>query len=247
MFEWAAMIIGAEDPEYQRGATALDTQRTGNLGIRQYCLDTSLERRGGSGSDLLSVIGNSNVWGRALTDSEVGQNGLMFVVAGLETTRNAISGGTLALIENPDQLRRLRADRSLMRPAVEEILRWTTPLVQAMRTATKDVELGGKQVREGDRVVMCHAAANRDEAAFADPDRFDVGRAPNEHLAFGRGAHYCLGAHLARLEIRLMLEAILDLAPALELAGEVERLRSVIFAGIKHMPVRFSPRHRAAA
>jgi cytochrome P450 len=116
-----------------------------------------------------------------------------------------------------------------------------------MRVATRDVELRGKKIRDGDRVVMWHASANRDEDAFADPDRFDVSRSPNEHLAFGRGEHFCIGAHLARLELRLMLEAVLREMPDLRLAGDVERLRSNVVAGIKHMPVRFSPRRAAAA
>jgi cholest-4-en-3-one 26-monooxygenase len=206
-----------------------------------------VERRGGAGDDLLSIIGNAEVQGRELNWRELGHNGGLFVLGGLETTRNAISGGILALLENPREMDRLRSAPSLMHTACEEILRWTSPITQLMRIATRDVELRGKKIREGDRVVMWHASANRDEEAFADPDRFDVGRSPNEHLAFGRGEHFCIGAHLARLELRLMLEAVLREMPDLRLAGAVERLRSNVVAGIKHMPVRFTPRRAAAA
>ncbi|HZY60817.1 MAG TPA: cytochrome P450 [Candidatus Binataceae bacterium] len=246
MNTWGNMVAGAEDPEYQVGS-ALDTRREGNSSIFKYCAQLSLERRGGAGDDLLSIIGNAEVQGRELNWRELGHNGGLFVLGGLETTRNAISGGVLALIENPREVDRLRSAPSLMHPACEEILRWTSPITQLMRIATRHVELRGKKIREGDRVVMWHASANRDEDAFADPDRFDVSRSPNEHLAFGRGEHFCIGAHLARLELRLMLEAVLREMPDLRLAGDVERLRSNVVAGIKHMPVRFSPRRAAAA
>jgi cytochrome P450 len=246
MLTWGNMASGSEDPEFQVGS-ALDTRREADSNIFKYCAQTALERRGSDCEDLLSIIGNAEPDGRKLNWRELGHNGGLFVLGGLETTRNAISGGVLALIENPEQMRRLRSDSSLMHSASEEILRWTSPITQLMRVAARDVELGGKKIREGDRVVMWHASANRDEDIFPDPDRFDVGRSPNEHLAFGRGEHFCIGAHLARLELRLMLEAVLREMPNLRLAGKVERLRSNVVAGIKHMPVRFTPRRAAAA
>src|SRR5579885_2792530 len=200
MFIWGNMAVGPEDPEYQVGS-ALDTRREGNSSIFKYCAQLALERRGGSGEDLLSIIGNAEPDGRRLNWRELGHNGGLFVIGGLETTRNAISGGVLALIENPHEMRRLRAAPSLMHTACEEILRWTSPITQLMRVATRDVELHGKKIRAGDRVVIWHASANRDEEAFPEPHRFDVGRSPNEHLAFGRGEHFCIGAHMARLEL----------------------------------------------
>jgi len=246
MFTWGNMASGAEDPEFQVGS-ALDTRREANSNIFRYCAQMALERRGGDSDDLLSIIGNAAPDGRKLNWRELGHNGGLFVLGGLETTRNAISGGVLALIENPEQMRRLQSNPSLMSTACEEILRWTSPITQLMRVAARDVELRGKKIREGDRVVMWHASANRDEEVFTDADRFDVGRSPNEHLAFGRGEHFCIGAHLARLELRLMLEAVLREMPDIGLAGAVERLRSNTVAGIKHMPVRFTPRRAAAA
>ena len=181
------------------------------------------------------------VEGEGLSDSEMLFNCFLFVVAGQETTRNAISGGMLALLQNPQQRERLAKDRALMPTAVEEILRYASPVTHIMRTAKHDVEMHGQKIRAGDRVVIWNASANRDAAAFPDPDRFDVGRTPNDHLAFGHGEHFCLGANLARLEVKVMLEELLDRLPDIEQAGEVRKLRSHFVAGIKHMPVRFTP------
>jgi len=133
------------------------------------------------------------------------------------------------------------ADRSLLDAAVEEIVRWVSPVMAFRRTATRDVVLAGRQIREGDSVCLWYGSANRDETMFEDPDRFDVGRTPNEHLGFGIGPHFCLGANLARLEIRIMFERLLERLPDIQLAGPVERLRSNFINGIKHMPVRFTP------
>jgi cholest-4-en-3-one 26-monooxygenase len=166
---------------------------------------------------------------------------LLLAVAGNETTRNTISGGMLALIEHPEERARLMADPSLLDSAVEEIIRWVSPVMAFRRTATRDVVLAGRQIREGDSVCLWYGSANRDDAMFKDPDRFDVGRTPNEHLGFGIGPHFCLGANLARLEIRIMFERLLERLPDIQLAGSVERLRSNFINGIKHMPVRFTP------
>lgn len=240
MFQWTNMALGADDPEFQIGSAA-ETSMTGITSVYGYCVKLALERRGASGDDLLTIIGNAEINGRKLNEHELGHNGFQFVAGGMETTRNAISGGMLALIKHPDQRRRLVDDPSLMPTAVEEILRWTSPVTQIMRTATRDIEMRGKTIHEGDRVLLWNASANRDEEVFAEPFKFDVARTPNEHLAFGIGEHYCIGAHLARLEIRLMLEALLRQMPDIELAGEPERLQSMLLAGIKHMPVRFTP------
>ena len=166
---------------------------------------------------------------------------MLLAVAGNETTRNLISGGMLALMQYPEQRRRLLDDPSLLPTAVEEMLRWVTPVMAFKRTAQRDVELSGQPVREGDRVIIWYTSANRDDAHFTDPDRFDVGRKPNDHLGFGIGPHFCLGSHLARLEIRIMFEELLRRLPDIEPDGPVERLRSDFLSGIKHMPVRFTP------
>ncbi|MGO9056306.1 MAG: cytochrome P450 [Candidatus Binataceae bacterium] len=239
IYTWANMALSYEDPEYQVGS-AVETRYLGAKKIFQYCVRLALERRGGGGDDLISVLGNAEVGGRALTARELGHNGLMFVVGGLETTRNAISGGLLALIKHPDQMDLLTSDSALMTTAIEEILRWTSPVTQMMRTVSEDTQIGGKKLCRGDRVVVWNASANRDEEVFDNPYSFDISRTPNEHLAFGKGEHFCMGAHLARLELRLTLNALLKHMPEIELAGKVERLRSNFQAGVKHMPVRFT-------
>jgi cytochrome P450 len=247
MFKWGNMIAGNEDPEYQvESGSALETRQEGSVSIGKYCVKAALERRGGNGEDLLSVLGNAQIQGRLLTERELAHNGLLYVGAGLETTRNAISAGLLALLEHPTQLDLLLKDESLMPTAVEEILRWSSPVTHFARVATRDSELGGKQIRQGDRVLLWFPSGNRDEAVFADPYAFNIRRTPNEHVAFSRGEHYCAGAHLARLELRLMLQALLKRTRQIELTGKVERLRSNFLAGIKHMPVRFTESRAAA-
>jgi cytochrome P450 len=241
VFSLANMSIGSQDPEYQIDG---DGRRTGQHAQREYFdyLGAVVEeRRNHLGQDLVSAIIAGEFDGQRLSGSEVVFNTFLFVVAGQETTRNAISGGILALLRNPAERERLRRDRSLMPTAVEEILRYVSPVTHIMRTAKRDVEMHGQQIRAGDRVVIWNASVNRDEEVFPDPDRFDVGRTPNDHSAFGHGEHFCLGANLARLELKVIIEEVLARLPDLELAGEVSRLRSHFVAGIKHMPVRFTP------
>jgi cytochrome P450 len=184
---------------------------------------------------------NAQVDGESLTDLEVNCFFLLLAVAGNETTRNLVSGATLALIEHPDQYARLVADPSLIPFAVDEFLRWVTPVMHFRRTATRDVEIRGQKIREGDKVVMYYNSANRDEDVFPNSQVFDVGRTPNDHLAFGVGEHFCLGNSLARLEIRIMFEELLRRIPDLRLAGKVRRLRSNFINGVKEMPVEFTP------
>jgi cytochrome P450 len=247
MFTWANMAMAAEDPEYQIEGGATATKNAGYTGIFTYVLQLAMERRGKPGDDLLSLISNCKVDGRLLSEEEVGHNGFMFVIGGLETTRNSTSGGVAELIRNRDQLRQLRDNRSLMRSAIEEIVRWTSPIVQLMRVATRDTELRGRRMKEGDWVVVWNASANRDEEIFDRADRVDITRWPNDHVGFGYGPHFCLGAHLARLEMRLMLNDVLDRMPDIELTGPVEKVASNLIGGNKRMPVRFTPRRASAA
>jgi cytochrome P450 len=165
---------------------------------------------------------------------------VQLLVAGNETTRNLVSGGLVALAEHPDEWERLRRDRALVPTAVEEMLRWTTPVVSFMRTATRHAELGGQAIREGDAVLMLYASANRDERQFGPTaDRFDIGRDPNHHVAFGFGAHFCIGATLARVEARVLLEELLDRFETVEPAGNVTRSSSAVIAGVKRAPLVF--------
>ncbi len=170
----------------------------------------------------------------------------VLMIAGNETTRHTISHGMLALMENPEQLQLLREDPSLIPAATEEILRWATPVFHFRRTATRDVELGGQQIKAGDKVVTWYISANRDPAVFPDPYRFDVTRTPNDHVTFGPGGpHFCLGAHLARLETRILFQELLPRLDTIELTGPVVRLRSNFVNGIKRMPVKLSTRGNA--
>ena len=191
--------------------------------------------------DLVSGVVAAELDGERLTRAEVLALCILLFIAGSETTMNAISGGMLAFFEHPAERERLARDRTLMPSAVEEILRWTSPTTVSMvRTATSDVSIGGASIVSGQKLTLWYGSANRDEAVFAEPDRFDVSRSPNDHLAFGYGAHFCLGAQLARLELRVMFDELLERLPSLELAGEPRRLRSNIFTGYERLPVRIA-------
>lgn len=197
-------------------------------------------KRARPGNDIASALLAAEVDGERLSDIEFDMFFMLLINAGGDTTRNLVAGGMLALIEHPEERARLRADLSLLPSAIEEMLRWVTPVVHFRRTATRDVELRGRRVAAGDKVVVFYSSANRDEEGFADPDRFDITRTPNEHVAFGGGgAHYCLGANLARLEIRALFEQVLARLPDIRLAGRVERLRSNFISGPRRMPVTF--------
>lgn len=204
-----------------------------------YANSLAAERRMEPRDDLTTRLVEAEVDGDRLTEHEFDLFFLLLVTAGNETTRHAMSNGLLALLEHPEERDRLLADPGLIPTAVEEILRWTPSLLHFRRTATRDVELRAQRIRAGDKVALWYVSGNRDEAQFPDAARFDVGREPNRHLAFGLGSpHYCLGAHLARLELRIWLEEILPILGRLELAGPPARLRSNFFHGVKSLPVR---------
>jgi cholest-4-en-3-one 26-monooxygenase len=207
-----------------------------------YANDLATDKRAHPSDDIVSTLLAAEVEGERLTDLEFDLFFELLAVAGNETTRNLISHGMLALVEHPDQRQLLLDDRSLLPSAVDEMLRYASPVMYMRRTARRDLELHGETIRAGDKVALWYIAANHDPAVFDDPHRFDVRRQPNEYLAFGGGGpHFCLGAHLAKLEITVMFEELLARLPDIELAGPVERLRSNFINGIKHMPVTFSP------
>jgi len=239
LFRWSNRMIGQDDPEY---ATSEDEAKRASLEVYMYANQLAAERRKNPRDDLMSVLLNAEVDGERLSEMEFDVFFVLLMIAGNETTRNLISGGMLALIEHPDQRARLLKDPSLMSTAVDEMLRWVSPVMAFRRTATRDVELRGQKIRENDKVLMFYPSANRDEEVFPEADRFDIGRTPNDHLAFGIGEHFCLGSNLARLEIRVMFEELLRRLPDIELAGPVARLRSNFINGIKHMPVAFTPK-----
>jgi cholest-4-en-3-one 26-monooxygenase len=238
VFDWSNRMVGSEDPEYQHtedGAMEASTE------LYAYAHELAAKRRASPQDDIISVLLQSEVNGEKLSELEFDLFFLLLAVAGNETTRNLIAHGMLALIEHPDQRARLLADPSLLPSGIEEMLRWGTPVMHFRRTAQRDIEILGQPVAEGQKVVIWYISANRDETVFPDPFRFDVGRSPNEHISFGGGGpHFCLGANLARLEIRVIFDEVLRRLPDMELAGPVQRLRSNFINGIKHMPVAFS-------
>jgi cytochrome P450 len=242
LYEWTERMHSSSEvvPEIEKRAASMQ--------MLAYALSVAEQKRRNPGDDIATRLLNSEIDGDRLTPEEYTFFFLLLINAGGDTTRNLLAGGMLALFEHPEERRRLQSDLDRLLPtAVEEMLRYLSPVVYMRRTATRDTELHGRAIRKGDKVVMYYGSANRDEAVFADPDRFDVGRTPNEHVAFGGGGtHFCLGAHLARIEIQVMLREILTRMPDIEPAGPVEWLPSNFISGPRRLPVRYSPRARAA-
>ncbi len=246
--EWSDRLIAVaghyHDPEKLADSSAAYVE------YGTYLKDVFEARRRAPRDDLVSILVAAQQEGMLAEDEEAMENDeiVMFMtlllVAGNETTRNAISGGMLALMEHPEERERLRAHPELLDRAVEEVLRWVSPIICFRRTATQDTEIRGQPIRAGERVLMLYQSANRDEAVFADADRFDVGRDPNPHVAFGIGTHFCLGANLARAELRIMLQELLERLPDMRVApgAAPERVASTLVAGIASLPVVFTPR-----
>jgi cholest-4-en-3-one 26-monooxygenase len=237
VFEWSNRMIGSTDPDYSGG---VEDAQNAAAELYMYANQLAADRAVNPREDIITTLLGEHD-GDKLSEHEFDLFVLLLSVAGNETTRNGISHGVLALIENPDQFDAMKSDRGLLETGVEEMLRWGTPVNSFRRTATCDVELHGVQIKEGDAVVMLYASANRDEDVFADPFRFDVSRNPNPHLTFGGGGpHFCLGSNLARLEMRILFEELLSRVGAIELIGEVTKLRSHFVHGIKRLPVRLT-------
>ncbi len=239
LFRWTNEIIAPQDPEYQHGQTPDEVLNRARAEVFEYFQRLSEERRRTPGDDIVSVVANGEVDGGRLPPVELLSYYLLLVVAGNETTRNAMTGGLLAFLEHPGEWKRLQETPGLLAPAVEEIVRWTTPVIQFCRTATRDYELRGQKIRAGQSVCLFYPSGNRDEEVFPDGDRFRIDRHPNDHVGFGRGEHVCLGAHLARLEIRCAFEELRARLRHAELAGPVERVRSSFVGGIKRVPLRW--------
>ncbi|MGY2116780.1 cytochrome P450 [Nocardia gipuzkoensis] len=237
LFEWSNQMLNYDDPEYGDAVTT-DASTNASMEILGYSWNMAEQRRAQPGDDIVTQLVNADLDGEALGSDEFGFFVILLAVAGNETTRNAITHGMKAFIDNPDQWELYKQQRP--RTAPDEIIRWATPVTAFQRTATADTELGGKLIREGQRVGLFYSSANFDEEAFTDPFSFDVLRDPNPHLAFGgTGAHFCVGANLARLEIDLMFNAIADVMPNLTQLAEPERLRSGWINGVKHWQVSY--------
>lgn len=230
---WSDAATGTADPEIELDPLVAMGQ------LYEYFQKLIAARRVDARDDLLSVLAGAEIDGVRLTDDDLLNFAYLLLVAGNETTRNLIALGTLALIAHPDQCRLLVDDPALIPGAVEEMLRWTSPVVHMARTATTDVEIRGQRIAAGDVVVMLYGSANRDEDIFgADSEEFKVTRHPNPHIAFGCGEHSCVGAQLARLEASVMFDELLRRFPTIELVGPVDRMRATMVPGVKRMPVR---------
>ena len=232
IFQWSNQMIGSDDPEYQTDGL------TASIEILAYAMQMAEDRRGNPRDDIVTKLVNAEIDGEQLSADQFGYFVLMLSVAGNETTRNAITHGMLAFFNNPDQWELFKEERP--ETAADEIIRWGTPITVFQRTALADTELGGQQVKAGDRLGLFYRSANFDEAVFDHPERFDVTRSPNPHLGLGGfGTHYCLGASLAKMEIGLIFNAIADAMPGIRQAGEAERLRSGWVNGMKRLPVTY--------
>jgi len=243
VFELSNIVLSQGDPEYvPEGTDPLTAFLAAGAGLASIMHETADLRRGGDGQDLTSVLVNAELEGERLTEDELASFFVLLCVAGNETTRNATAWGLQLLTENPDERDRWLADLDGVTPtAVEEIVRLASPVIHFRRTATADgVRLGDHEFSEGDKVVLFYASANRDEAVFAEPDRFDVTRDPNPHVGFGGpGPHFCLGAHLARRQVGAMFRELLSRFPQVHATAEPDRLRSNFVNGIKHLPCSF--------
>jgi cholest-4-en-3-one 26-monooxygenase len=236
-------LIGSrDDPDYQEIAGG---PMAAAMEVYAMCDAVAADRRQNPRDDIMTALVNAEIDGERLSDPELNLFFITLIVAGNETTRNLINHAMLALLENPAEAERLRKDPSLWDSGVEEMLRWGASIHNFRRTATRDTEIRGVPIKEGDKVVMYYAAANRDEEVFEDPHVFDVARTPNEHVTFGGGGeHFCLGASLARAEIKATMRQVVERLPDLELAGTPNRLHSDFVNGVKTMPVRFTPSAR---
>jgi len=241
---YADLLRWSDELVLASGATCVERQSRGETAFfayHEYQSGVITDRRmRGPQDDLVSSLVHAEIDGERLSDEEILWESLLILVGGDETTRHVISGGMHQLLGDPEQLARLRADRSLLPSAAEEMIRWVTPIQNMARTATRDVELRGQQILEGDKLVLLYPSANRDERVFAEPFRFDIARQPNDHLAFGYGAHFCLGASLARTEVKIFFDELLDRMPSLErVDAAAPRLRpSNFISGIEELRVR---------
>jgi cytochrome P450 len=237
MLKLTQEMFGGNDEEFQRGG-GVDDMLAVLLDFFNYFMALTQSRREHPTEDLASAIANATINGEPLTDMDTLSYYVIVASAGHDTTSAAIAGGLLALLENPDQLARLKNDMSLMPTAVEEMIRWVVPVKEFMRTAQADTVVRGVPIAKGEAVLLSYVSANRDEDVFTDPFRFDVGRDPNKHLSFGHGVHFCLGAALARMEINSFFTELVPRITSIELAGEPETMATTFVGGLKHLPIR---------
>jgi cytochrome P450 len=239
MLHYTQELFGNDDAEFQRG-TSKEEQMSVLVEMFQYFNELTASRRASPTEDLASAIANAQINGEPLSDIDTVSYYLIIATAGHDTTSAVISGGLQALVENHGQRERLRANMDLMPLATEEMIRWVTPVKEFMRTAQEDTTVRGVPIAAGDSVLLSYASANRDEDVFDDPFRFDVGRDPNKHNAFGYGVHFCLGAALARMEVNSFFSELVPRLESIELAGDPQHIATIFVGGLKHLPIRYS-------
>jgi cholest-4-en-3-one 26-monooxygenase len=239
LFHWTNEVIGKDDPEFRRaGMTAEESALSARKEMHAYLGELLEARRRDPRDDLLSHLLEAKVNDEPLSELDMLLYAELMVEAGNETTRNAISGGLLAFSDHRDQWEKVRANPDLVPTAVEEVLRWVTPIIHFTRMAKEDGEVHGQQIREGEKLALIFASGNRDEDVFDDPFAFQIDRNPNPHLTFGFGTHFCMGAHVGRVELETVLRHLITRLHAFEVTGPIERLSSNVNGGIKHLPVR---------
>lgn len=233
-------IFGSDDPDVQAARTMTASLADTVKVFADYFRDLTADRRRHPADDLATLFAQAEIDGRPMADHESVSYYILVATAGHDTTSSSIAGGLLALIKHPGELQRLRADTSLWPGAVDEMVRWVSPVRHFFRTATKAYDLRGKRIAAGDSLMLCYPSANRDEEAFEDPFAFRVDRPPNRHIAFGYGPHLCLGMHMARMEMRIFYEELLRRIADVELAGDPAWLASTNVGGLKRLPIRFT-------
>ncbi|MCG5212837.1 cytochrome P450 [Streptosporangium sp. KLBMP 9127] len=251
ILEWTNRVVGYQDPDHSTVVLGPDGERVNPrspamlIDMFEYAHALAAYKRRRPADDIMTALATAELDGRRLTDPELSMFFFLLVIAGNDTVRSALPGGLVALLGHPGEHRRLLAEPGLLDSAIEEMLRWAPPVLSFRRTAVRDTVLAGRPISAGDKVVVFHGAANFDERRFPDPMRFDITRRPNDHVSFGDGPHVCLGARFARLQLREFYRELLWRLPDIELAGPPDRLVSNFIAGIKHLPVRYTPVARA--
>jgi cytochrome P450 len=241
MLKLTQEMFGGDDEEHQRGGSTEDLLAV-LADFFNYFSALTASRRANPTEDLASAIANGRVDGELMSDMDTLSYYVIVTSAGHDTTKDAISGGLLALIQNPDELERLRNNMDLMPTAVEEMIRWSTPVKEFMRTAAEDTTVRGVPIAKGESVYLAYVSGNRDEEVFDEPFRFDIGRDPNKHVSFGYGVHFCLGAALARMEMNSLFTELIPRLESIELAGKPELSATTFVGGLKHLPIRYSLR-----
>jgi len=237
LHRWTDAFVGEDDPDFRQSPEAMQAVMGEFVGFASALFD---ERRANPGPDIASLLANTEIHGAPVSPGDFIGNLILALVGGNETTRNSINHSLIAFADNPDQWDRVRADPGLLPHAVKEMVRYASPVIHMRRTATRDTELGGQLIRKGDKVVVFYPAGNRDPAAFADPDAFDIARPIRQHLAFGSGTHVCVGSRLAEMQLRLAFAAMARHVRRIEIIGEPHRVRSNFINGFKRLEVRLT-------